>query len=71
MGNSDNLLLKIIKNCYNQKKCKNILQTENESKKSKIYTNIFFPNCDAILYVRVLSFQKYKNIDLQLDFLNY
>ena len=42
--------------------------------KSKNYTNIVFPNCDAILYSTpyVLSFQKYsyKNIDLKLDFLN-
>ena len=39
--------------------------------KSKNYTkNIAFPNCNTILYVLVLSIQKYKNIDLKLDFLN-
>ena len=68
MGTSDNLLLKNIKNCHYRKKCENQLQAWKPIPKSKNYTNIVFSNCDAILYV--LSLQKYKNIDLKLDFLN-
>ena len=47
---------------------KSIASLETNSNKNKNYTYIVCPNCDAILYV--LSFQKYKNIDLKLDFLN-
>ena len=58
VGTRDNIILKIIKNCYYQKKCENQLQAWKPIQKSKIFTNILFPNLDAILYV--LSFQKYK-----------
>ena len=51
-----------------EKKCENQVKAWKPIQKSKNYTNIVFPNCDAILYV--LSFQKYKNNDLKLDFFN-
>ena len=51
-----------------EKMRKSIVSLKINSQKKKAYTNILFPNWIAIIYA--LSFQKYKNIDLQLDFLN-
>ena len=54
MKTSDNLLLKIIKNCYYQKKCENKLQAWKPIQKCKNYTNILFPNCNAIIYLCII-----------------
>ena len=70
MKTNNNLLLKIIKNCFISEKIrKSTASLKSNSKQQKLqHTIISFPNCNTILYVQVLSFQKYKNIDLQLDF---